>query len=99
MSPFLFNIYIDDLIIDLANNVAFPITFADDLTASFCGKAHFYSNDKTIKEWSSTNDMEIQLRKCAVVFHYKHLGAVVNRKGSLTKHYKPTMVNMSEGEP
>ena len=30
LSPFLFNIYIDDLIVDLANNQAFPITFADD---------------------------------------------------------------------
>ena len=26
--------------------------------------------------------------------HYKHLGAVVNGKGSLTKHYKPTMMNI-----
>ena len=113
LSPFLFNLCIDDLICDLANNVAFPITFADDLTASFCGKNHFYPNDKIIKDWSRENNMEVQRRKCAIVFvtkkrftqkkgeehypvssHYKHLGAVVNGKESLTKHYKPTMMNI-----
>ena len=114
LSPFLFNIYIDDLLDTLAKNIAFPITFADDLMATFNGKAHFYSNDLIIKTWSKDNDMEVNPKKSAIIFvtkrkfsqgknnldkypvalSYKHLGALINNRGSLTRHHKPTMMNM-----
>ena len=67
MSPFLF-IYIDDLLVDLSNNMAFPITFADNLTTAFQGKAHFYTNDNIIKKWSEVNDMEVNIKKSALMF-------------------------------
>ena len=107
MSPFLLKIYIDDLLISLSNNLAFPITFADDLTATFCGRLHFYSNRKIIDEWCYQNDMTINLKKSNIIFvtkkrftqgknsdkfpvtsFYKHLGALINKNGSLTKHIK-----------
>ena len=68
MSPFLFNIYIDDLLVELANNMAFPITFADDLTAAFQGKTHFYKIDNIIKRWSATNNMGVNVKKSALMF-------------------------------
>ena len=59
LSPFLFNIYIDDLLVELSNNQSFPITFADDLTAAFQGKTHFYRTDSILTKWSDGNDMEV----------------------------------------
>ena len=65
LSPFLFNIY---LLVELANNMAFPITFADDLTAAFQGKTHFYKIDNIIKRWSATNNMDVNVKKSALMF-------------------------------
>ena len=63
LSPFLFNIFINDLLIELQENEAYPITFADDLTATFVGKNHFKDNDKIIKRWCQENEMEIKNKK------------------------------------
>ena len=68
LSSFLFNIYIDDLLIDLSRSQAFPITFADDLTASFEVKAHFYQSNDKINGWSRENEMDVNKRKSAILF-------------------------------
>ena len=66
LSPFLFNIYID-LLVELANNMAFPITFTDDLMAAFQDKTHFHKIN-IIKHWSATNDMDVNVKKSALMF-------------------------------
>ena len=92
---------------------AFPITFADDLTACFEGKAHFYRANDKINVWSLENEMDVNKKKSAIMFvtkkrfkqkkglehypetsSYKHLGTLINRKGSLTKHIKNVTSSM-----
>jgi len=64
ISPILFNIYIDDLIIEL-KKIGKIFAYADDLVI-ICNNNLILKTIQTIKKWSNNNDMEINLNKTKI---------------------------------
>ena len=68
MSPFLFDIYIDDLLTELTKNGIKSFAFADDLAIAFVGRAQYEKILKILQAWTTENSMAINTSKSALMF-------------------------------
>ena len=80
ISPFLFNIFIDDLLRELEKINQDFWTYADDIAFGFRNAREFHVKMKIIEEWSIRNGMKINVNKCELM--------IVNKVNDLNTQYK-----------
>ena len=66
ISPFLFNLFIDDLIESL-NKIGICYAYADDIVIVCRTKKEQMETIKFIEEWIKSNDMNINKKKSAIL--------------------------------
>ena len=66
ISPFLFNLFIDDLI-DSLNKIGICYAYADDIVIVCRTKEEQMETIKFIEEWIKSNDMNINIKKSAIL--------------------------------
>ena len=103
ISPFLFNIFVDDLLRELEKVNKDFWTYADDIAFGFRSAKEFHMKMKIIEEWSLKNGMKIKINKCELmvtnkvddlntiykqVEFIKYLGIRIQKNLTLTKHYE-----------
>ena len=67
LSPMLFNIYINDLIITIKNNAYDVLAYADDIAVIAKNYDELISVMKIIENWAENNDMIINKKKCGIL--------------------------------
>ena len=67
LSPMLFNIYINDLIITIKNNAYDVLAYADDIAVITKNYDELINTMKIIENWAENNDMNINKKKCGIL--------------------------------
>lgn len=71
ISPFLFNIYLNDLLIEFSKKQISSeqvLCYADDIAIFFHDRPQVNNAINTLKEWSTNNDMRINHKKSGIMF-------------------------------
>jgi hypothetical protein len=67
LSPFLFNLYVDDLIHQLNDNSDLVLAFADDIAVATSSRTQLTRVIKCLENWSSINGIRINKAKSAIL--------------------------------
>lgn len=67
LSPTLFNLYINSLLVELANNGVKTLAFADDIVFVSNGDRELFKAIEIAKKWSTQSEIEINFTKSAIM--------------------------------